>query len=245
MFNWIRNKIRAIWFFLKFATIIIVVCLLLIGALRALQYPMISSLREGSAAAFDFWSRVETAVKAGGGLLVITWLLHFFDRYVFRQGLLKRGKILSKGSFPLFTMFTFPFFHGDYSHLVGTTRLTALFVGLAIMIIPSLTLIIQVGFIMFLVQGLGVWLFGKRGTPHVGSSGLMLGMFSFDILFGILELGWQTAVAILLLFFFGKRMYRTLLDRSPNTSVVTHMWGFFSGVIIAYLVSPFGPLSIY
>ncbi|MCP4418121.1 MAG: rhomboid family intramembrane serine protease [Chloroflexi bacterium] len=224
--------------------IIIVGYLLMMGAIWVLRHPNVTGLMQRSATIFDFLSRLETAVKIMGGFFLITWLLHFFDRYFLGQGLLKRGKIFSRGFFPIFTMFTFPFFHGNYSHLQSTTPLTILFAGLAVMFIPSLTLAIQVGIIMFLVQGVGVWIFGKKGTPHVGSSGLMLGLFSFDVLFGILELGWQTAVVFLLLLFFGKRMYRTLIDRSPKTSAITHMWGFFSGIVIAYFVSPFGPLSI-
>lgn len=245
MVRWISDSVKAIWFFLKFAFIIILGYLLLLGAMWLLRHPAVSELKQSSAATWEFMARVETAVLVSGVFFLITWGLHFLDRYFFRQGLLKRGRIFSRGPFPLLTMFTFPFFHGNYLHLWGTTRLTILFAALALLIIPSLTLALQVGVVLFLVQGFGVWIFGKRGTPHVGSSGLMLGLFSFNVLFGVLELGWQTAVALLLLYFFGKGMFKTLLDRSPDVSVVTHLWGFFSGLAIAYVVSPFGPLSIY
>ena len=245
MIRWVQDIVRTIWFFFKFAIIIVAGYFLFLGLLRFLMHPAVTTLIEGSPTALDFWARLVTAVNIMGGLFLITWGLHFFDRYLFRGWLVKRGQIFSRGPFPLLTIFTFPFFHGDYGHLWGTTRFTILFAGLAVMFIPSLSLVLQVGIIMFLVQGIGVWIFGKKGKSHVGTSGLMLGLFSFDVLFGILELGWQTAVALLLLFFFGKNMYRTLMDRGPKTSVETHMWGFFSGLVIAYLVSPFGPLSIY
>ncbi len=245
MIRWVQDTVKAIWFFIKFAAIIVVGYLLLLGLLWFLRHPAVTGLTEGSPAGVDFWMRLVTAVKIMGSLFLITWGLHFVDRYLLRGWLVRRGQIFSRGSFPLLTIFTFPFFHGHYAHLSGTTPLTILFAGLAIMFIPSLTLLVQVGLIMFLVQGLGVWIFGPKGKSHVGTSGLMLGLFSFDVLFGILELGWQTAVALLLVFFFGKKMFRTLVDRGPKTSVAAHTWGFFSGLVIAYLVSPFGPLSIY
>ena len=245
MFRWISDTAKAIWFFLKFATVIILGYLVMMGVLWLLRQPMVIEFKRSSIGVWDFLERFETAVTVSGWLFLLTFGLHFLDRYLFRQRLLKFGRIFSKGFFPLVKMFTFPFFHGNFSHLRGTASLTVLFAGLAVMIIPSLTLVLQVAIIMFLVQGFGVWIFGRRGTPHVGSSGLMLGLFSFDVLFGILELGWQTAVALLLLYFFGRGMFRTLTDRSPNTSVEAHFWGFASGLVIAYFVSPFGPLSIY
>ena len=245
MFSRISRFVKAILFFLRFAATIIVVYLLTKGAIWLLQQPIIVELKRSSINAWDFLERLETAVQVSGGLFVITWGLHFLDRYIFGQRLKSLGRIGSKSFFPIFRMFSFPFFHGNIPHLFGTVKLTVLFAGLFVMFIPSLSLLLQVGFIMFVVQGFGVWIFGKKGTPHVGSSGLMLGFFTFDVLFGILELGWQTPVSLLLVYFFGKNMVNTLMDRSPQTSVVTHMWGAASGLIATYFVSPFGPLSIY
>lgn len=245
MFRWISKTTKAIRFFLRFSATIIVVYLLTKGAIWLLHQPMIIALKRSSINAWDFLERLETAVQISGGLFVITWSLHFLDRYIFRQRLINLGKMGSKSFFPIFRMFSFPFFHGDFIHLFGTARLAVLFAGLFVMIIPSLSLLLQVGFIMFMVQGFGVWVFGRKGSFHVGSSGLMLGFFTFDVLFGILEMGWQTFIALILLYFFGGNMVRALMDRSPKTSVVTHVWGFASGLVAAYFVSPFGPLSIY
>lgn len=245
MFRKILNIRKKLPFFLRIISTWGFGYLVFKGTLLVFQHPLALEFKQSSASVWDILSRLETAVNVSGNLFLAFWGLFIIDRYIFRQRLLLFGQIFSKSFLPILKIFTFPFFHGDFVHLFGTAKLTILFAGLFVLIIPSLSLLLQVGLIMFIVQGIGVWAFGRRGQPHVGSSGLMLGFFTFDVLFGILELGWQTFIAFLLLYFFGESMYNTLIDRGPKTSFVTHMWGFASGLLAAYMVSPFGPLSIY
>ena len=113
MFRWISDTGKAVWFFLKFAVSIVLGYLLLLGAMWVLRQLALSGLKQSSAAAWEVMARLETVVMGSGLFFLITWGLHFLDRYIFRQGLLKRGRIFSKGPFPLLTMFTFPFFHEE------------------------------------------------------------------------------------------------------------------------------------
>lgn len=243
MIRRVQETASAIWFFLKFAFIILAGYGLLLGLLWLLQHPLIIELRQGSVTAVDMWARLETAVKAIGGLFLVTWLLRFLDQFFLRNKLTTRLGILSGSAFPLISIFTFPFVHGNYIHLLGNTPLLLLFAGIAIFILPRLTMLVVVALTLFLVQGIGVWIFGKRSLPHVGMSGLVLGLFSFNVTHGLFAGGWITAVALLILLFFGKRMAKTLMNRSTTVSVSAHVWGFLSGIFAAYLISPFGPFS--
>ncbi len=247
MIRRVQNTVKAIWFFFKFAFIISAGYALLLGLLWLLRHPTITELMQGSAAAFAFLGRAETAVKAMGGLFLVMWGLRFLDQFFLRGRLAARLSLISRGSFPLLSLFTFPLVHGSYAHLLGNTPLLLLFGGLAILILPNLILLLEVGLFIFLIQGVGLWLFGNGRT--VGASGLVLAFYGFDVAHGLFAGGWITAVAVLLLLLFGRSMFRSLKSRGKTAegapiAVAAHIWGFLSGIFAAYLISPFGPLAV-
>ncbi|MAU00423.1 MAG: hypothetical protein CL608_25045 [Anaerolineaceae bacterium] len=249
MFRWVRNIVQTIWFFFKFVTILAVGYLLLMGLLWLLHHPALASMTQSSASAADFWGRMETAVKAMGGVFLLTWGLRFLDQFFLRGRLTSGLSLVSRGSFSLISLFTFPFVHGSYGHLLGNTPLLLLFGGLAILFLPTVTLLVEVLLFIFLVQGVGVWLFGARNGRTVGASGLVLAFYGFDVAHGLFAGGWVTVLALALLLFFGRRMFRTLLSRGKTAegaqiSTAGHLWGFLSGIFAAYLISPFGPLAV-
>lgn len=248
MINWVRDTVKLIWFFLWFAFVILLGYLLLLGFLWLFRHPAFVQLKAGSTVAFDLLGRLETAVKAMGGLFLVTWVLGFLDRFLLRGRLISGLGLVSGGSLPLLSIFTFPFIHGSYRHLRGNTPLLLLFGAVAILLLPS-SLLLLVGFFIFLIQGIGVWLFGARNAPTVGASGLVLGFYSFDVAHGLFAGGWMTAVAVGLLLFFGRRMFKTLISRGKtaegaNISMTAHLWGFLSGIFAAYMISPFGFVAV-
>lgn len=249
MIRWVRDTVKAIWFFFKFATIIVVGYLLLLGLLWLLRHPTVTSMTQSSASAADFWGRVETAVKAVGGVFLLTWGLRFLDQFFLRGRLASGLGLASRGSFSLLSVFTFPFVHGSYGHLLGNTPLLLLFGGLVFLLLPTVTLLVEVLLFIFLIQGVGVWLFGARNGRTVGASGLVLAFYGFDVAHGLFAGGWVMVIALALLFFFGRRMFRNLISRGKTIegapiATAAHWWGFLSGIFAAYLISPFGPLAV-
>ncbi len=248
MIRWVRDIVDTIWFFIKFVTIMGAGYFLLLGALWLLRQPTLTAMAQSSSAAVDFWGRVETAVKAIGSLFFVTWGLRFLDQFFLRGRLTAGLSLASRGSFSLLKLFTFPFVHGSYLHLLGNTPLLLLFGGLAILFLPAITMLVEVLLFIFLIQGLGVWLFGARNGRTVGASGLVLAFYSFDITHGLFAGGWVTVIALAILLLFGRRMFRNLLSRGKTAegapvAVAAHWWGFLSGIFTAYLISPFGPLA--
>lgn len=242
MFRWISDTAKAIWFVLKFAAAIIVGWLVVMGLTRLFQQPFVVELKRGSFFVWDILVRLETAVKLVGGLFLTTWVLGFLDHLIFRGKLKKHLGFVSRGPFSLIGWVSSHFVHKDKAHLMNNTTKLLLFAAIAILIVPSLSLILPLFLWMLVVQGVGVWLFGGKNRNHIGASGLVMGFYSFDVLHGVLTLGWETAVAILLVFFYGKMIYINLRYTPPTTSGAGHLWGFISGIFAAYLISPFGPL---
>lgn len=248
MIQRVSNTAKAIWFFLRFATILVLGYLLMMGGLWLLRHPVVQSWRQASAQATQFWDSSETAVQVVGGLFLVTWGLRFLDQFLFGSAFANRLGFMTGGSFSLLRLFTFPLVHGNYNHLANNTRPLLIFAFVAILLLPKLTLLLPLALFMLLVQGVGVWFFGGKGL-QLGASGLVMGLFSFDVLHGIFAGGWKTAVAILLFLIFRRSVWRTLKSRGtlPNgarISVAGHLWGFLSGIFAAYLISPFGPLAV-
>lgn len=249
MFNRLRKTLNTIWFFFTFGTTIVVGYLLYMGFLWLMGQPGFQALTQDSTSAADFVARLVTAVKIIAGLFFTTWGLRFLDQFFLGDGLTGRLGFLKGGAFNPIRLFTYPFVHGDFDHLTGNTWPLLIFAGVAVLILPTISILLPVAFFLFLVQGIGVWLFGAKGL-QLGASGLVLGLFSFDVSHGLFAGSWKTAVAILLFILFRKRIYYTLISRGklPNgaqISVAGHLWGFISGIFAAYLISPFSPLSLY
>ncbi len=244
MISWIHESIKAIWFFLKFALLIVASYLLLLSLLWLLKQPVFVGLRQGSAVAFELLAQMETAVKMLGGLILSTALLRFLDRYFLRGWVIRRLSLISGTSFSILRLFTFPFIHKDNAHLAENIPLLLLFAAVAVFLLPLLTLLVVI-LVMFLIQGAGVWIFGGKNSAHGGMSGLVLGFFSFDVSHGLFAGSWMTAVALVMLLLFGRRMFKVLTNRSPDISVAGHVWGFLGGIFAAILISPFGFLAIF
>lgn len=242
MFRRIANTAQVVWFAIKFAATIIAGWLVVVALVWVFQQPVVTELKQSSLFVWDILARLETAVKIAGGLFLTTWVLGFLDQFIFRGSLKKRLGFVSRGPFSLISWVSSHFVHSDKTHLMNNTKTLLLFATIAILIVPSFGLILPLFFWMLIVQGAGVWIFGGKHRNHIGASGLVMGFYSFDVLHGILALGWETAVALLLLYFYGKIIYINLRHTPPTTSGAGHLWGFISGIVAAYLISPFGPL---
>ena len=249
MFNWVRDTLGAIWFFLRFAFIIVAGYMLFLGLLWLLRQPFIMELLQGSATGLSFLGRFETAVKTIGSLFLGIWGLRFLDQFFLRDWLINRFGFVAQAPLSPFRLFFSNFLHGNPSHLIGNTRPLLAFSGIAALMLPSVNLLLLLFLFLIVIQGMGVWIFGQKSSSHIGASGLALGLFSFDVSHGLFAGGWVTAVAILLLLISGRSAYRALTSRGTlqngaQISVVGHLWGFLSGIFAAYLISPFGPFNI-
>jgi hypothetical protein len=117
-----------------------------------------------------------------------------------------------------------------------------------ILLLPTLTVLVEVVLFIFVIQGIGVWLFGVRNGRTVGASGLVLAFFGFDVAHGLFAGGLVSVAGLALLFLFGRRMWQNLRSRGKTpegapVAVAAHWWGLLSGIFAAYLISPFGPLA--
>lgn len=95
---------------------------------------------------------------------------------------------------------------------------------------------------IWLLSGLGVWLFG-RASFHVGISGLTHGLVFFMLLIGVLRRDRASiALTMIVAFLYGGMIWGVLPQR-PDISFEFHLFGALAGLGAAWLLRNSDPLS--
>lgn len=181
-----------------------------------------------------------TAVQVIAGYFGLTWSLHALDRGIFR-GTIKNKFGFRPGKPNPFTIFTMPLVHGNDRHLFGNTPYLLLFAGAVALVVPSLGWFLLVTLILLVITGFGMVIFAKKDSNQIGASGMVLGYYSFNLVYPFLAENMNGVVlAVILLLFFGGPMWRVLTNRQGNVSVSGHVLGFLGGIAAAVALPAFG-----
>jgi len=128
-----------------------------------------------------------------------------------------------------------PFLHQNFGHLLFNT-IPLFFLGLAILTQDGTISFCCVTLIIMVVGGFGVWLFARKGM-HIGASGVISGYFGYILISAYTQPSIITVLlAILAMYYFGG-IFLGLFPQEKKTSWESHLFGFLSGVLCAYLPS--------
>ncbi len=142
----------------------------------------------------------------------------------------------------LYGIFTYPFLHKDFGHLVSNS-LPLLFLGTALFYYyreVSRTAFLQ----LFIISGLWLLILGKQGSIHIGASGLVYGLTAFHITAGLIKRNKNLlAFALLVMFLYGSMVWGVFPDFFPkrNISWEGHLTGMFAGILLAWFHRTKGP----
>jgi membrane associated rhomboid family serine protease len=135
---------------------------------------------------------------------------------------------------------TGPLIHGSWQHVIGNT--------LPLLLLGSILLY---GYpksrwwalaIIWLLSGLGVWLFA-RNSYHFGASGLTHGMFFYLFIGGLLRRDKRSIVLLMIAFFMYGSMLLTIFPREPDISYEYHFFGAVGGTLSALIFRHWDPKS--
>jgi membrane associated rhomboid family serine protease len=132
-------------------------------------------------------------------------------------------------------IFTTPFLHASWSHLIGNT-IPFVFMGVLIALagpgrFAAVTLIVIV------LGGLGTWLISPAGVPVVGASGVVFGYATFLLTRGFFNHSLIEILAgVVVGAVFGSALLASLVPHG-NVSWQGHLCGGIAGVIAAWLMS--------
>ena len=134
---------------------------------------------------------------------------------------------------------TAPFAHASFEHLMSNTLPLGLLSALTLYAYPRATRYALP--VIWLVSGLGVWLWA-RSSVHVGISGIVHGLMFFLFVTGLMRrdrLG--VAIALIVFFLYGG-MLMTVLPREQDVSFEYHLAGAVAGVICALTMFRLDPM---
>lgn len=163
-----------------------------------------------------------------GMMLLIQVINTFTHNYLLHFGILPRELWGVPGI--LFA----PLLHFGWGHLLSNFLPLAVLLVLIAQYGTNLLLSVVIG-ITLLTGGL-VWSFGGPGV-HVGASGLLLGCWGFLLARAFFYPSGRSIVIALLVFVFYGGMFWSLVDFRPHISWSSHLFGFFSGVVMARLLT--------
>ncbi len=138
-----------------------------------------------------------------------------------------------------------PLIHGSWQHLISNTLPVLLLGSILVYGYPKSrwwTLAI-----VWLLSGLGVWLFARESF-HYGASGLSHGMFFFLFVAGLMRRDKRSTVLLMVAFFMYGGMLLTIFPGEPGISYEYHMFGGIAGTLCAIVFRRWDPkpvLKIY
>lgn len=132
-------------------------------------------------------------------------------------------------------IFTTPFLHASWSHLIGNT-IPFVFMG-ALIALEGARRLAAVTLIVIVLGGLGTWLLSSAGVPVVGASGVVFGYATYLLTRGFFNHSLRQILAgVVVVAVFGSALLASLVPHG-NVSWQGHLCGGIAGVIAAWLLS--------
>jgi membrane associated rhomboid family serine protease len=132
-------------------------------------------------------------------------------------------------------IFTTPFLHASWSHLIGNT-IPFVFMG-ALIALEGARRLAAVTLIVIVLGGLGTWLVSPAGVPVVGASGVVFGYATYLLARGFFNHSLtQILAGVVVVAVFGTALLASLVPHG-NVSWQGHLCGGIAGVIAAWLLS--------
>jgi len=234
LFRSIKTSVLSLVSLVFFGLKLAVGVLVLMSAVRFLNSAIWDDLLRRGLQQLAFIDNLKPAVNIVGGFFIVSWVLRFWDQAVPGLGFSNRWGLTAGGPLKLSRFVTSALVHRDYTHLQNNTWPLLLFMGLAILLLPTVSIFLLVTAVLLIIHGLGIWRVGKKGS-HLGASGLVLGYYSFDVFYSMFVVrNWGGVIlALFLVLWRGRFVYFNLFKLDKDTSAAGHVFGFVGGIIAA------------
>lgn len=186
-------------------------------------------------------SRFRTGLKFAAGYLIVIWVAHVVNVFLF-------GSVLTYyGIHPLdissvWHIFTSPLLHADLGHLISNSVPGAVFCFL--IGISGARVWWEVFAFVVVIGGLGVWLFGGVGTNHIGASGLVYGWLGYLLVRGVFNRSFIQILLGLALGIFYSGLVWGLLPVTPGVSWQAHLFGAVGGIVAGMIITSDDPAAL-
>lgn len=164
------------------------------------------------------------------GLIALLWGQEVADQFLFGTRLDGYG-IVPRQAGSFWHVFTAPFLHDGFAHLIANTVPLAVLAFMTA--VRSVSRFLVATFLIVLIGGGLVWLFGRGGSVHLGASELVFGYLAY-----LLGVGWwertpvAVVVAVIAFALYGGVLWG-VLPGNPAVSWEAHLFGFVGGLVAA------------
>jgi membrane associated rhomboid family serine protease len=145
----------------------------------------------------------------------------------------------------LIGIFTSPFLHADFKHLVSNC-VPLFFLGSALFFFYK-EFAYQALLIMYLLTGLATWMMGRGDGVHIGASGIVYALIFFHLTSALLRQRKDlTSFSFVVILLYGSVFWGFFPDFFPdrNISWEGHLSGAIVGVVLAFYYRKLGPQKI-
>jgi len=165
------------------------------------------------------------------GFIVLIWLVFLADAFL----PLERLGLVPRQIGGLAGIFSMPFLHGSWYHLLSNTiPLLVLLVLLAGSRANSVSIVLAI----CLIGGCVLWIIG-RSSLHIGASLLVFGLASFLVIAGFIEKRpLPLIISGIVILVYGTSILRGILPFAPGVSWEGHISGLIGGAIAAFTLIP-------
>ncbi len=164
-------------------------------------------------------------------IVLIFWAVRLLEIYTNVHLTYSLG-LYPRTVFGLLGVFTSPFVHGDWFHLLSNAVPFTLLGGSILFFYPLLAK--KVILYIYLLTGMSVWLFA-RPSFHIGSSGLVYGFAGFLFFSGIFRRDMKSiSIALAVAFLYGGLIIGIFPTTGTDISFESHLFGAISGSICAF-----------
>lgn len=176
-------------------------------------------------------NRALTALLLPAITVVLLWCIWLLDAGLeldlARFGLYPRE---AKGLLGILSM---PLLHGDWQHVFDNSTAVLLLGWCLLYFYPRVAG--RVVLLTWIAGGVGVWLIGRAGSPHIGISGVIYGVAAFLFTSGLLR-GQRTlmALSLIVVFLYGSLVWG-ILPLVQGMSWEGHLCGAFVGLVLAFV----------
>ena len=176
-------------------------------------------------------TRAVSAVVVIGFALAVMWVLEVFA-FVTENHILTYG-IKAHDVSDLPHVFTAPFLHANFDHLISNTVPFAILGFLAAL--RGVGKFLAMNLIVMVVGGLGVWFLGPSNGVTVGASILIFGYFGYLAGRGLFERRVvDILIAVVVGVLYGTAIAASVVPNNPQISWQGHLFGLIGGVLAAW-----------
>ena len=138
-------------------------------------------------------------------------------------------------------IFSFPFLHADFNHLINNTYPIIILGGIISSVYKEISN--QVFFFSYLLSGTILWFIGNPEENVIGASGIVYALASFVLISGFIKKQPRLAIFSFFVIFMYGSLFWGMLPMPNKISWEGHLSGFIAGILIAIYFKNKGPQS--